>query len=396
MFDAEPEGWNRVTLADCLDDFRNGWTYDARAIGGTLPITRIETISNGDIDYEKVGLAQPDHRMEAFRLRKNDILFSHINSVEHIAKVAMKRDDAVLYHGMNLMRLRPNHRVDPEFLFARLRSNETREHFRASCKRAVNQASLNKGEIGGYIFLLPPIEEQQRIAEVLRSLDNAILLETEFGRASEKTLDYLLGEMIPAEIADTEEGWSQVKVGEFSTVVTGKTPSTKDAALWGGEIQFVTPTDMNGTIRSVRAARTVTEDAISHTKIAPKNSVLFTCIASIGKLCLNTEPVAFNQQINACICDDATDAEFLYWSLRRMTPRIRSMCGTTAVPIINKRTFSDISFPIPPMAKRAKIAEILSQMGRLVEASADTLASLRSLQERIASDLLSGCVRVPT
>lgn len=121
-----PKGWALTTLAECLVDFRNGWTYDTRANDGSLPITRIETIANGEINYQRVGFTKADERIQAFRLRRNDILFSHINSVEHIAKVAIKNDDADLYHGMNLMRLRPGDRVVPGFLFARLQSEETK------------------------------------------------------------------------------------------------------------------------------------------------------------------------------------------------------------------------------------------------------------------------------
>jgi restriction endonuclease S subunit len=254
---------------------------------------------------------------------------------------------------------------------------------------------LTIGALSQLVIALPMLEEQRRIAEVLRSMDEAIQLEREVKSASESSLAHALDALLPTEAETAGEGWSQTTIGEFSTVVTGKTPSTKDWRLWGGDIPFVTPTDMDGTVWSVRAARTVTRDALKHTKVAPINSVLFTCIASIGKLCLNNEPVAFNQQINACICDNSTDAEFLYWMLRRLTPRIKSMCGTTAVPIINKRAFSEISIPIPPAAKRAEVVEILSHMGRLVEASAETLGSLRCLQERVASDLLSARARVP-
>lgn len=170
-----PDGWREVLLSDCLADFRNGWTYDTRASNGTLPITRIETISKGVIDYDRIGLAQVDPRIEAFKITRNDILFSHINSVEHIAKVAIKEDDRLLYHGMNLMRLRPNETIVAGFLLARLQSDETRAYFRSVCKRAVNQASLNKAEIGSYRFNLPPLAEQQHISEVLRSANAAVV-----------------------------------------------------------------------------------------------------------------------------------------------------------------------------------------------------------------------------
>ncbi len=195
-----PDGWREVSLSDCLADFRNGWTYDTRASDGTLPITRIETISSGNIDYDRIGLAQADTRIEAFKLVRDDILFSHINSVEHIAKVAIKEDDRLLYHGMNLMRLRSNETVAARFLLARLQSDETRAHFRSVCKRAVNQASLNKAEIGSYRFNLPPLDEQQHIAEVLGSANAAVFGAAQAIQRLRKTKADLLSDLLSGRV----------------------------------------------------------------------------------------------------------------------------------------------------------------------------------------------------
>lgn len=241
---------------------------------------------------------------------------------------------------------------------------------------------------------VPPLDEQGRIAEVLRSVDEVIAYEVKVREAAEASLEHAIAALMPfPEAADSD--WTATTIGEFATVITGKTPSTKDEGLWGGEIPFVTPTDMDGSVRSVRAARTVTKAAIKHTKIAPANSVLFTCIASIGKLCLNHEPVAFNQQINACACRDGTDAAFLYWTLRRLAPQIRAMSGTTAVPIVNKSDFSRVSFAAPPSATRREIVEVLSSISEVVEAARHTISSLTALKSLISSDLLSGRVTVP-
>ena len=391
-----PEGWQDVSLSDCLEDFRNGWTYDTRALDGTMPITRIETISNGEIDYDRIGFAQPDGRIEAFRLRPNDILFSHINSVEHIAKVAIKHDDRPLYHGMNLMRLRPNGQVVPHFLFARLQSEKARDHFRSVCKRAVNQASLNKGEIGSYRLSLPPVEEQRRIAEVLRSVDEAIAAQQRAALQMQSLLQATCCDLLPDPNAVLDyDGWSQVTIGEFAKIRTGKTPSTKNGDYWDGDIPFVTPTDLGNDLSVPTTARTLTGEGARQSTVTPPNSVLYTCIASIGKIGLAEKAVAFNQQINACACRDFNDAAFLYWSLYRMTPIIRDLCGTTAVPIINKGAFSRLNLWVPEASARGEIGMTLNQLASVVQNAHQTVAQTRTLKNRIMSDLLSGRVRVP-
>ncbi len=107
-----PLDWSEVRLRDLLVLVRNGTTATQVDEPTPYPVTRIETISEGTIDFSKVGyLAKPELQ---HRLSKGDILYSHINSVDHIGKVAKYDGSNVLYHGMNLMLLRPRTSVvDP-------------------------------------------------------------------------------------------------------------------------------------------------------------------------------------------------------------------------------------------------------------------------------------------
>ena len=56
--------------------------------------------------------------------------------------------------------------------------------------------------------------------------------------------------------------WEEKKLGEIGKVVTGKTPSTMNQSLWGGEIQFITPSDINDNNKY----QTSTERYIKQTK----------------------------------------------------------------------------------------------------------------------------------
>jgi type I restriction enzyme, S subunit len=48
-------------------------------------------------------------------------------------------------------------------------------------------------------------------------------------------------------------------LGEVGKTITGKTPSTKEDSFWGGEIPFITPTDINNDSRYCIPARTISE-----------------------------------------------------------------------------------------------------------------------------------------
>lgn len=120
-----PEDWEVRELKDILEVIRNGLTAKQNKDKIGYPITRIETISDSKIDITKLGYVE-DIKQEdiaKYRLIIGDILFSHINSEEHIGKVAIyEGKPEFLLHGMNLLLLRPNkNKIEPYYLLYLLR-----------------------------------------------------------------------------------------------------------------------------------------------------------------------------------------------------------------------------------------------------------------------------------
>lgn len=162
-----------VSLSDVLLASGNGFQVDQNDSGEGIPVTRIETIWNGEIDPYRVKWSSPDMaRAERFLLRPGDILFSHINSPEHIAKTAIYEGHPDrLLHGINLLRLQPDRRrVSPYWLVTFLKTDPVRRFFRSRCKKAVNQASLNQKNLGELKFRLPDCDAQAIFSERLAGI----------------------------------------------------------------------------------------------------------------------------------------------------------------------------------------------------------------------------------
>lgn len=388
-----PEGWTSRRLGDVVEIVNDGISADAIAVLSAVAHYSLPAFDDGQAPEITAGFNIKSNKA---LVPPNCVLFSKLNPrIPRVWRVA-ERSKLPSVCSTEFWPLVPRcDDTDLDFIAAVVGSDAFLSDPQITPSSSTNSHQrVDRTSFENFVISLPPLDEQRRIAEVLRSVDEAIDSEIEVKEAAEASLGHGLAAIIPGP-ETIDEDWTTTTIGEFATVITGKTPSTKDADLWGGEIPFVTPTDMDGSVRSVRAARSITQAAIKQTKVAPANSVLFTCIASIGKLCLNQEPVAFNQQINACACRDATDAAFLYWTLRRLTPQIRAMSGTTAVPIVNKTAFSRVSFALPPPASRREIVEVLSSISEVMESAQRTISSLTELKRRISGDLLSGRVRVP-
>lgn len=165
--------WEVKRLGEILSRLANGAVYKATNSLG-LPITRIETIADGTIDYSRTGRAEVSAELESYKLVSGDILFSHINSLDHIGKVAQFLGEQDLYHGMNLLLIRVNEYADSRFLYFWFTSTPARQKARNLARQAVSQASINTTELKALEILLPPLPEQTAIATILSDMDAEI------------------------------------------------------------------------------------------------------------------------------------------------------------------------------------------------------------------------------
>lgn len=259
---------------------------------------------------------------------------------------------------------------------------------------------IKLGMLADVEILLPPLPEQKRIAEILCSVDESIRATEAVISQAERVKrglmdDLLTGGLGSAAIANGEvpEGWKVLRLGEISKIYTGKTPSTKEPTHWGGEIPFVTPSDLNGSVYIGTTERSLTRSGAAKLSLLPANSVLYTCIASIGKSGINTVPCVSNQQINSCVFDSENDPIFHYYQLQRCTSALEALSGKTAVSIINKSKFSDFEILCPRLPEQQRIAEILSSVDTQITTNRATVEQLQRLKRGLMDDLLTGKVR---
>uniref|UniRef100_UPI0022B3C2C6 restriction endonuclease subunit S n=2 Tax=Acinetobacter TaxID=469 RepID=UPI0022B3C2C6 len=164
-----PNHWNVGNLKFSFVGIKNGATEtQIEESNNTVPISRIESISTGEINYEKVGFVNKYSIAESYKINEGDILLSHINSLSMVGNIALKRDTSILYHGMNLLRLMPNKdKFDPKYLFWILKSKYFRNSVESIAKPAINQASVSIDSLKNISLLIPTKIEQQDIANFL-------------------------------------------------------------------------------------------------------------------------------------------------------------------------------------------------------------------------------------
>lgn len=184
-----PKRWDVVALRRLADGFTNGTSVEQISLGTTeCPVSRIETISKGIINYAKVGYLKPLSFDNRYWLVRKDILLSHINSFAMVGNCAMYDGSKPLVHGMNLLRIRPREDLDAAFLFSFLKSVGFRDQIRSLCKPSINQVSVTTGAIKAIRAPLPPLDEQRAIVRYLDYMDRRI---RRYTRAKQKLIALL-------------------------------------------------------------------------------------------------------------------------------------------------------------------------------------------------------------
>lgn len=169
-----PKNWVEVNLESIVDKMTNGANltqYDVQDDQNKYPISRIETISDEIVDFNRVKYVNAtEEHLNKYSLKKGDILFSHINSDKHLGKTAIFDFPKVLLHGINLLLIRTNSFYNPFLLNYGFKYYRLEGKFIEVAQRAVNQSSINQSKLRIFSFPLPPLTEQQRIVAKLDAL----------------------------------------------------------------------------------------------------------------------------------------------------------------------------------------------------------------------------------
>ena len=195
--------------------------------------------------------------------------------------------------------------------------------------------------------------------------------------------------------------WNKVKVGDLGRIVTGKTPKTIDRDNYNGPIMFVTPSDNMESKYIYSTGKTITEKGKLSVKgaIVPAGAVCVSCIGSdLGKVVITTEECVTNQQINSIIVDvDKYDIDFIYYAMMILGKELNFHSKTsTAVPIVNKSSFSSYEISCPTIGEQRKIASVLSALDDKIDNNAQINENLSDQIQAIYNSEFNPTTHTPS
>lgn len=145
------------------------------------------------------------------------------------------------------------------------------------------------------------------------------------------------------------EGWEIKPISSFGRVITGKTPSTKNAAYYGDDVPFIKTPDMHGNVFVVSTLQSLSESGSKsqQSTLLPSGCIMVSCIGTVGVVSINPLEAHTNQQINSVIPENKHLVEFLFCGLKKIKPMLEAIGASSTMNNVNKSKFSSMEILAP-------------------------------------------------
>jgi type I restriction enzyme S subunit len=173
----DPAGWKFVELKD-IALVKEG-IYGKRGNGDVIQLKADSIQDDGRINPNAFAEMSVERDIGDYLLESGDILLSNRNSANRVGKTAMFRGEfprCVFSNLLTRIRLQSEDIVQEWLLYVFTKMHDD-NIFRALGTRAVNQVLLKKGTVANIKIPLPPLAEQQKITEILSTVDKKLELE---------------------------------------------------------------------------------------------------------------------------------------------------------------------------------------------------------------------------
>ena len=201
-------------------------------------------------------------------------------------------------------------------------------------------------------------------------------------------------------IGSIPEHWNVKRLKMIGSIVNGATPSSSVPSFWNGKIVWVTPTDINDIFIIEKSERTITKSGYKScgTTIVPKDSIILTTRAPIGKLVISGKDLCTNQGCKSLVLKDSFETKFIYYQLSICSEVLNSLgTGTTFMELGNK-VLKNFLVGIPPFSEQKEISAYIETASQKIETAISLkqqeIQKLKEYKSSLINSVVTGKVRV--
>ena len=241
--------------------------------------------------------------------------------------------------------------------------------------------------------IVPPIAEQEAIAEALSDADALIESLEKLLTKKRQIKQGAMQELLTGKkrLPGFNGEWEVKRLGEISAIAIGRTPSRRNTAFWGRGHVWLSIADLHSKVVK-ESQEKITDLAAAGMSCVPKGTLLMSFKLSIGRLCFAGCDLFTNEAI-CSFTNLKANADYLYYALCRTD---FSLYGKQAVKghTLNSESLKVVEVSLPEPPEQTAIATILSDMDAEITALEAKLSKARQIKRGMMQELLTGRIRL--
>ncbi|HDR4726443.1 restriction endonuclease subunit S [Bacillus cereus group sp. Sample62] len=416
-----PEGWEYVKIEDVFQaiDGDRGKNYpnenDFLSNGHCLFLdTKNVTKKGFSFKKRKFISNEKDNSLRNGKLVRNDIVMTSRGTIGNISLY----DESVPFKNVRInsamLILRPKNEGICNKYWIQLLRGKVLEEFIRKVKVGSAQPHITKKSLNSLKVLIPKcIEEQQKIAHILTSVDDAIEKTEAIIEQTEEVKKGLMQQLFTrgvghtkfkkTEIGEIPEEWEVHELGEVTSITR----------LAGAEYSDLWETRENGEIISLRGFNIGNNElvrleeveriseSLSERLIRSKlfeGDVVFPCVGTIGKAAVIREANKYhiNQNIAKITGHDKLEPDYIaYFLMSDITlKQIIKYNTSSSQPNVLVGNLRKFVISTPPLEEQRKIVDIFINVDKKIKNEHQKHEQFKQVKAGLMQSLLTGKIRV--
>lgn len=196
-------------------------------------------------------------------------------------------------------------------------------------------------------------------------------------------------------VGEIPSHWDVLRIKRKFGLSSGTTPKS-DEGNWGGEIVWVTPSDLgslDGKYIS-ETSRTLTSTGFESCgcRLYEPLNLVITKRGPIGNLVIPTVPFTVNQGCIVVETSDPESVEFVRYVLSIWTDLLEVLGNGTTFNELSTNTLSELEVPFPPLPEQRDIVSFLDEKTSLIDEIIEKKTKRIELLKELRSSLISEVV----
>lgn len=396
-----PDTWQVMSLADICDEkISYGIVQAGPHVEDGVPYIKSSDL-NSELKLEDLQRTAVEIHKKYIRstVRPGDIVFSLRGNIGLCRIVPGSIYEANLTQGTARISIKPEHST--EFFLQQITGPELNKSIQAKAKGSTFQ-EISLDALRKVPVLVPPKDEQTKIAQILSTWDKAITTTELLLANSQQQKQALMQQLLTGQtrFAGFTEDWMTIEFDELLDIEIGGTPSRSIPAYWDPEKitnnRWLSIADLKGNIITDTSEHISDLGAAkSNTKLIPAGTIVMSFKLTIGRRAILAADTYTNEAICALKIKDPErlSNDFLFHALCLVNFE-QDIDQAVKGKTLNKAKLKQLTLNLPSLPEQQKIAQVLSTADAEIGNLQAQLDKLKLEKKALMQQLLTGKRRV--